>query len=710
MFLLKRDITLLLLILFFLLGFLNFTYHGKYLPQKVIQYGAKTTSVKGKVLDVNKYENIQIFTLRGTIGVLVKTKMPLEISPGDIIRLKNVKFRQISQKGYSPYLINYYKRKGIYLHTWVNSSQIELLKHKNSFLRLYRFREKAKEIFKDTPLLGALMLGREFQIPKETKDIFIRAGIIHLFAVSGLHFGIIFFFLLLIFRYWFPRRSSLVLSFVLITLYFFIVGFHPSVVRAYVMISLYVLSKLIWREYDFLSAISFSALFILIINPLELQDPGFLLSFLSVLGIYAFDKMIDKEVIIKPFYLIFLAFWLWALNFPIVVGFFHRVPLLSILFSPFLSIIATGFIIYAFFMFFTSILAPFSSPYLFTFINGFVKIYKDFVELIASFPFSSYIFPAFPWYMILLWYLFIGFVFYTLKAKKYKLFFSSGIVFTGLVLVFLLLPSSLSISFISVGEGDAIFIHSPNSINLLIDAGNLYYGGNKVVEYLKARGVNTLDFVFITHPDVDHWGGLVKVISNFSIKKIFCNGQRTEDKAYIDLMNSIKKRKIPIDIIREGDKIYIGDNLYLNILNPQRDFYFDKDNNNSIVIGLRYGEFSALFTGDLEKDGENYLLSRKLLSHFEILKVAHHGSKSSTDTAFLKMISPVVAIISVGKNRYGHPSKKVVKLLKERGILVFRTDIDGNIRISTYGHSYTIKTDKTHIRRRYELSTGTFLP
>ena len=688
------------------IGYLNFSFHGYFLPSKAAYFDNKVLTLEGKVLAPKRSESFFSFILKGYPSVHVRIKDAIDIDEGDNIKISHIKVHSISEKNYPQYLKSYYRRKGVYLYGWVDGGNIKVLGYKHPFsLYIHRLRRKIKGVFTSVPIIGAFVLGKEMDISQDIRDLFARLGIVHLFAVSGLHFGLIFLFLVFLGDLFLDRRKSSIISFIILTFYLFIVGTHPSVVRAYIMISTYVFAIFFYRKYDFLQALSLALIIILLTNPLEIEDPGFLLSFSSVLAIYLFDRVVDKELLIYPFYLLLLILWIWIFNFPIVVNFFHRVPLFSILFSPFLTFLASLFVIYAFFISLVSLIHPITAIFLLSFIKPFIGYYKQIMYFIDRIPLSSYIFPHISLFLIFMWYVLIFLIFYLLKRDSWQkiLFVSLFLVF--FILLYNLFPHPLNVNFIYVGEGDSIFIHHPGGANILVDVGSPK-GGNYVVSFLKRRGVNRIDFLFLTHPDIDHWGGVEDLLGTFDIKKVFINGQKTDDEGYNLLLLNLREKGVPVRSVSIGDKIYIGDSLIFSVLNPPHYRYFEEDNNNSIVIGLRYGNSSVILTGDLEAKGERYLIDHHLLSHYDILKVAHHGSKSSTTPSFLDVITPYCAVISVGKNRYRHPSKKVVKLILQKGVDLYRTDIDGDIECLTYGHRWKIFTKRTKKRRNYGLSEG----
>jgi len=268
--------------------------------------------------------------------------------------------------------------------------------------------------------------------------------------------------------------------------------------------------------------------------------------------------------------------------------------------------------------------------------------------------------------------------------------------------------AELSVTFVDVGQGDCIFIRTPNGRTLLIDGGgtpswkesNYDPGESVVVPFLKADGVNKLDCIVATHADGDHIGGLPAVLRAIPVGIVYENGFEGDSPEYQNLHRAIDSKKIVSSVLRQGMHLILDPSVTFYVLSPPRDYYFEDSNNNAIVIRMVYGEVSFLFTADLEFEGE-YNVVKEYGDRIQstILKVGHHGSATSTSDEFLAAVSPEIAVIQVGKyNGFGHPYPGTLAKFKDAGIEVFRTDQVGNIRIDTDGKTYGIRTDRPQVK------------
>ncbi|MGM0568762.1 MAG: ComEC/Rec2 family competence protein [Elusimicrobiota bacterium] len=270
--------------------------------------------------------------------------------------------------------------------------------------------------------------------------------------------------------------------------------------------------------------------------------------------------------------------------------------------------------------------------------------------------------------------------------------------------------ADLTVSFVDVGQGNCILAEFPRGKNMLYDAGGAPLwmdrrwdpGREKVVPYLKKRGVKKIDYLVISHPHADHMGGMQAVIRNFDIGIVLDPGFEHPSPLYEELLELIAEKEISYAIMRRGEDgiIDAGPDFKVEVLNPPADFYFygsnSDANNNSIVIKLIYGNVSFLFTGDIEKRPQKHLLERYRGSlESEVLQVAHHGSDMSSMLLFMKAVSPELAIIPVGeRNVYGHPGAGTLRNLKKSGAQVLRTDINANVRVYTDGEIFMVEKDR----------------
>ena len=253
--------------------------------------------------------------------------------------------------------------------------------------------------------------------------------------------------------------------------------------------------------------------------------------------------------------------------------------------------------------------------------------------------------------------------------------------------------STVKVHFINVGQGDAALIKTGNE-NILIDGGGKGKG-DEVVAYLKKQKVNTLHAVVSTHPDADHIGGLAYVINNMTVKKVYAPKVSHTTQAYKDFLTAVKKKKLKITTAKTGVEIYTkATNISLKFLAPVRNYAKSDLNNWSAVLLLKHGNKSFLFTGDAEEEAEADMLAKGLVPKVDVLKVGHHGAKEATTKAFLNKAKPKYAVISVGKNAYGHPTSPVLSRLKAVKAKVYRTDKSGNIIFTSTGSKITVKTVK----------------
>jgi competence protein ComEC len=262
---------------------------------------------------------------------------------------------------------------------------------------------------------------------------------------------------------------------------------------------------------------------------------------------------------------------------------------------------------------------------------------------------------------------------------------------------------TLRVNMIDVGQGDSVLIQTPQNKNILIDAGNAFgkndAGKKFVLPYLRKKGINQLDAVIITHPHLDHFGGLLSVLQEIPTKLILEPGFPQKNITYQKLMHWIDLHKIEHRVVRTGETLPIDERVSINVLMPPQEFltgYHSDANENSVVIMVQYQKIIGFFQGDAGALAEKTIMDNVPTMDITLLKVGHHGSRYSSTEAFLKKYTPDVAMISCGLgNRYKHPHLETLEKLKNMQIKTFRTDLVGNIELWSDGQEYRVEVQRS---------------
>ena len=733
--------TALLFLIIFLIGILNYNLNSNPIGAKHIAnfIEDKKLTIICTVLDKEYYPNQEKISLKVKVSqieredyniktqglILVNTYLgncPYEY--GDVLKIKGKLEKPIRQKNFGEFDYELYlAREKIftYLNIWQEKDIQKIGEDDSNFLVSFSLsaRDKIKEITKQTLpppynyLLIGMLLGEKSFIPPHLKEVFAEAGIMHILAVSGLHVGIIAMALLAFLSMLkLPKKLKLFTLILILIMYASLTGFRPSVLRATIMFILLIGGKLIDRSRNLNISLFFAAFLILLSNPLILYDAGFLLSFIVTFFIInlspILQELFSKIVVwIKNPLAVSTAAWIGI--FPLSAYFFSKVSIISIVSNIFIIPLTGIAVILGFVTFFLGLmsisLAGIVANINYLVLNLITLIAKSF----SSLPFA-FIYVAQPSIMVIILYYLMAFfiieIFYkkTLSPKiKKKVALIVLSVTLLIIIVQVFYPANnLKVNFINVGEGDCILIEAPNKINILIDGGgtpqsDFDVGSKIVIPYLRRKGINEIDLLILTHPHLDHLEGLLPVLKEFKVDMVLDSGLLCDSSAYKGFISIIQKKGIPYHKAKAGDNFIFSNNLEIFLLNPlyDSDFYEESDfNNASIVVKLFYKNADFLFTGDIEEAAEKKLLVWQNILHSDILKVSHHGSATSTNLEFLDKVDPTIAVITVGKNHFGHPSQKIIERLEDKNIQIYRTDEDGTIIIRTNGQEYWIRTLK----------------
>ena len=255
-------------------------------------------------------------------------------------------------------------------------------------------------------------------------------------------------------------------------------------------------------------------------------------------------------------------------------------------------------------------------------------------------------------------------------------------------------------TFLDVGQGDSIFLQFPYGGNMLIDGGEggRYDMGRRVVAYLHRQGVRRINIILLSHPHDDHVGGLITVLRNLPVGLVLDSGQAHTSYSYEEFLKLIKEKRIPYRIVKAGGEIKGFKGVKIFVLSPPPRLFKGTGsdiNNNSLVLKMTYGKVSLLFTGDIEKEAEEGLLRYGHYLKSTLIKVPHHGGRTSSTPGFLDLVNPRLAVISVGRrNPFHHPAPETLRRYKERGVKIYRTDRQGAIIFTSNGRSFRVRTMK----------------
>ncbi len=573
---------------------------------------------------------------------------------------------------------------------------------------------------KEAGTLIAMILGEKYLLDDDIKELYQINGISHVIAISGLHISLIGMFIFLILK---KLRVPVVVR-TLITIfciygYGVMTDFSVSTNRAVVMMTIMLLAAIFGKTYDMLSALSLSAFLILLQNPLQIMSAGFLLSFAAMLGIAIIYPALQtlhstKNPLINGLYVSFSA---QASTTPVVLYFYYQFPLYGLITNliilPFVTFLTLTSI-------FAAIVGAIFLPlgvFLIGVSNYILKFYEWVCRLGEALP-HHLITVGRPDGMRILLYIVILILFLLLSNRyKNKLF---GVL-PVLALVVILLPQGRSgfvVNMLDVGQGDGLVLESESGMTYLIDGGSSDIkdvGKYRILPFLLYRGIDVIDYAIVSHSDNDHISGLKELMNNRRIKinTLILPGITKKDEGYLGLEELARQKGVKISYINQGDYLLDG-KLKLTCLHPKPDYIPTSSNAYSTVLSVTYGEFDLLLTGDLEKDGEvaltNLLMEGSgvdkvgdkeknvgddvgslVQTDYDVLKLAHHGSKNSTSEEFLSVIKPELSLISCGKdNSYGHPHKEVLERLEQVGCKRLITYEQGAIVVRTDGESMEV--------------------
>ncbi len=545
-----------------------------------------------------------------------------------------------------------------------------LEKNKNLFKAIKNYIIIRIMNFKTKDYLSTMILGDKSLLDSDTIEAYRNNGVVHLFAISGMHIGLFSTIMLFIFKkIGLKEKASYPITIAFLWFYAFLTGFSGSVIRACLLFTTLSINKIFKLELSTKKCLLITGAIIVFIKPFIIFDTGFLFSFTTTFGLVSSSKILAKHKIIGTSIVAFLY------SLPLIINNFYKFNLCSIFFNiifvPFVSCLIYPLCLLTFMI---RGLEPLLKMLidLLEYLNAFCSNIDALVIIVPKLPI---IFIAF-YYVIL----------YTTLAKKFYLttIFSFSIILAMKLTPFL--DSNSYVEFLDVGQGDSCLLRSKfNREVVLIDSGGVksysgeqkYYISSNTVNYLHSIGINKIDAIISSHGDFDHIGDIKYLLKNLKVEEIVLNGGP---------INELEDDLIKTGLVKKDVELK-----YLKLSKLDHTIK-DDENYNSSIYKLEMDYKNFLFMGDAPKEVEREIIDKYDLD-IDVVKIGHHGSKTSSDKRFLKSIGTNEAIISSGRNNlYNHPNKETLEVLDDLKIRYFNTQNDGTIKYILKNGNVTIKT------------------
>lgn len=684
--------------------------------------------------------------------ILVSFEAETSYSIGNTIRIDNQFKIQKPEPPTNPGQFDaetYYQTKGIDLLCYAKEAVCidhEVRPLAQGLYRLQRaLSSRIRMLFTEekSGVLQAMLLGNKTDLEAETKSLYQKSGMSHLLAISGLHVSI---FGMGLYRMLRKSGGSLkgagTAALTTVILYGFLTGMGTSTCRAVVMFVLLMIGQMFGKSYDMLTALALAAILLLLSKPLSVHSASFLLSFGAVVGIGAIFPALKQlflpqnRKIAKRLEPLLLSLSIQLMTLPILEYFYSELPVYGILLNlvviPLMTVVmVTG--ILALLMSFLSMTVVAVPVFL---CSGILELYVWLGNFSLKLPGAVWICgrPA----LWQLWLYYVGLVFFLLwrkvieERKKRRLLgcidaeeaqeerekpephrrrrqVESSVLLAALVLVLTLrLHTGLKLVMLDVGQGDGIFLRTASGTTMLIDGGSTSVnkvGTYRILPFLKAEGIGTLDYIVVTHTDADHISGIQELLEEagkpggLNIGTILLSKRSFEEEKGQELSEMAKAAGVSVMEI-SYESVLKDESTRLYCLHPSPKENYEDVNVASVVLSLTYGDFSVLLTGDLEEAGEQEILAREEKkggkewpkTGYSILKAGHHGSKTSGSEAWLAAVRPKLTLISCGKdNSYGHPHREALERLEAADSAVLQTTECGAILVNSDGKDFRVR-------------------
>ena len=648
-----------LVILVLCLAFIRNSFHNE------SKFNGSETFFIGIIDEIKNSDDYYKITIKSKEKIIGSyySKESLNISLGDKITftgtLNKPKNNTIPNTfNYRKYLYNHH----IYYLVKIDNIKV-ISKTRSVKYKIKNYIIKRSEKFKHSDYFKAFLIGDKSEM--DDYSIFQKNGVSHLFAISGMHLSLLSGIILFLFK---KSRFKEIFACIFLILFSMITNHSASIYRSLLLFIFIMLNKKLDLRINTVNVLLLVVCTLLIFNPLIIYDMGFLYSVSVSLGLILFNKYMKKNYFINMFLTSFIAF---LFNLPITLYYNYEINLMQIINNviivPLVSIIIYPLTILTF---------------IFSFLEPILNVLISILKFISTHLIMINIIV--PKVSLIFYFVYYIFLFMFLKTN-HNIFILLIIIYTLCIKVKPLIDFNTYVYFLDVGQGDSSLIYNKHKV-VLIDTGgndNIKVSDN-TIKFLKSTGKSKINYLVLTHGDYDHMGDAINVIENFKVDKVIFNCGES---------NNLEKELIKV--LEKKNIKYYSCIKKLNIDNSKLYFLqtkeYDNENDNSNVIYTELNGYKFMFMGDAGIDKEKDILDKYNISDINVLKVGHHGSKTSSDKNFINEMDPIYSVISVGKNnRYGHPNKEVLNNLD--GSRIYRTDQDGSIMFKIKKNKLRIET------------------
>lgn len=601
---------------------------------------------------------------------------------------------------------------GIMLEITAKSDKSVFLYNDISYFNIYDLAVLARTYFlgeidryfggNEASLLKGMLLS-EKAFDKDYYKQLSDSGMSHITVASGLHTGCVAALVMwLCFAFSLKKRRTYIITMTALWCFAFLQGMTASIVRAVIMMCLYMLAQLSSRDYDKLYTLVLTAFGMLIINPYMVYDVGFVLSFCSVLGIILFEPLIMRLMghvkrFKKTASLIAVSLSAQILLIPLLALYFNKVSPYSLLANMLITPLVAPVLALGFAFLLLCALGGFAAYPVAAVISVLLKYMNMVIYAVSGLPFAVSDVFGMDFWRVTLYYLVIG-ALYLRAARADKRLSALCLTISGIICAVGIGAAVcdmqlMNVSFINVGQGDAALIQIPYGKTVVIDGGgssavsSTDIGEKIFVPYLRRKGINKIDYAILSHYDKDHAQGIAAAVRMMEVDNLILPYRAASaDKPYKQIIEGLaNEHGVNVMYFRQGDSLDIN-GAHFDVLSPSEELAEDTgtdENEKSLALKLTYGKTSLLFSGDIEESVEEKLTQYGDAISCDVLKVAHHGSKKSSNPKFIETSAPKYAIISAGRNNmYGFPKSEVVDTLLAEGAEIYITGDSGTVSLA----------------------------